>query len=81
MVDFYDNAYAPFWDSIEKVAKLLAQYCEEVERIKNNALYYRQLRDKCNRPVPGYPISSYSLRKLYTAADTADKMTQIARKA
>ncbi len=79
MVDLQENAYSPFWSSIEKAAKNLADYDEGVRFIKDSITNYSDLSQSYDGAVPGYPLSSKALQKLEIATGSSNKLEEIVR--
>jgi hypothetical protein len=79
MVDLQESAYSPFWSSIEKAAKNLANYDEGVRFIKDSITNYSDLSQKYDGSVPGYPLSSKALQKLDIATGSSKKLEEIVR--
>lgn len=93
-VDFAEGAFAPFWDSIERAAKLLGRFDEGIRHINQNSIRYhdvvrQQLADapreglleKTATEVPSFPVSKLGIERLATGTATGERMKLIVREA
>jgi len=80
-VDFADGAFAPFWDSIENVAKELGRFNEGVHHIKDNSSRYTELISKYGDTPPQFPLARQSVAKLGVGTATAERMKTIVQTA
>jgi len=80
-VDFADGAFAPFWDSIEKAAKMLGRFDEGVCHIKDKSSRYTELIKKYRDTPPEFPLARQSVVKLGVSTATAKRMKDIVRTA
>lgn len=79
--DFHDGAFAPFWDSVENVAKKLGHFDEGIHNIKDNSSRYTELIKKYEGTPPEFPLDSQSVAKLGVGTATAERMKAIVRAA
>jgi len=80
-IDFKDNALTPFWDSIEKAAKMLGNFYECINEINANFYQYTTMMRKYDNSPPVFPISPASINKLDVSSKTTNRMNNIVRKA
>ena len=80
-VDFADDAFAPFWDSVENAANWLARFDEGIREITDKSSRYTELIAKYEYPPPQFPVSPQSVEKLSVGKTTAERMKAIARTA
>jgi uncharacterized protein YfcZ (UPF0381/DUF406 family) len=80
-VDFAEDAFAPFWDSIENAANCLGRFDECVQQLKSNSSRYTELIGKCEDAPPHFPLTGNSVRKLNVGTATAERMGPIVRTA
>jgi hypothetical protein len=80
-VDFADDAFAPFWDSIENAANWLGRFDEDVQQLKSNSSRYTELIGKCEDAPPHFPLAGQSVVKLNVGTATAERMKPIVRTA
>ena len=79
--EFSEEAFAPFWDSIEKTAKTLGRFDEGVQRIKNNSSQYSDVIKQYEGVPPKFPLTLKSVKKLSVSTSTAERMKEIVRTA
>lgn len=80
-IDHQENAFAPFWDGIEKAANLLGRYDEGLRRINENSSRYSDLIKLYVGPPPTFPLTGRSIAKLDVGSGTAARLKAIVRKA
>jgi len=81
-IDFKENAYSPFWNSIENAVKALGQIDESINEISNNAHKYSNLIKKYENIPPKFPLTHQSIEKLAVVGmATAKRMEAIVRTA
>ena len=82
-IDFTENAFAPFWDSIENAVKTLGQLDEVIHKIKDNSYNYTGLlKRKYEGIPPQFPLTRQSIEKLAVVGTaTANRMEPIVRTA
>lgn len=80
-IDFADDAFAPFGDSIENAAKTLGRFDEGVCGITNNSSRYTELIKKYENTPPIFPLAPQSVSKLGVGTATAERMKAIVRTA
>jgi len=79
--NFDDGAFAPFWDSIERAAKQLARFHENLKTFKYQSSRYTQLVTRIEGVPPQFPVSPESVARLDVARETAKRMKAMVRKA
>jgi hypothetical protein len=79
--DFAEEAFAPFWDSIEKAANELAGFDQGVHVVRNSSSTYIDLSKRFRGARPVFAISPASSPKLKIASATAQRMSGIVRTA
>jgi len=79
--DFAEGAFAPFWDSIEKVAGSLGRFDEAVRQISSDSIQYSTLAKTFEGKPPKFPVARQSASKLTVGTATAERMKAIVRKA
>ena len=76
--DFQDNAFAPFWDAIERAANCLSSFDQTTRNLTGQAKqYYSSLRGR-DHTFPSFPVT---LTALPDPTHTTNRMQAIVRKA
>jgi hypothetical protein len=68
--DFDERAFAPFWDSVERVLKILADYDRELRYVKSKADDLDGVAKRLGRPAP-------SRKELITIPDVVQPATDL----
>lgn len=79
--DFAENAFAPFWDSVQKAAIDLAEFDHAVHSIEVNTSTYSNLLTKYNGASPPFAVSRHAAPRLAVARETTKRMHEIVRQA
>jgi hypothetical protein len=79
--EFTENAFAPFWDAVERAAIDLAEFDQGVHGIEQNVVAYNNLAAKCEVAPLSFAISRQVGPKLMIAQETTKRMHEIVRQA
>jgi hypothetical protein len=80
-VDFKENAFAPFWESIEKAANTLAQYYRSIRDIDTNFLNFKEKAKYYDGTPPKFPISTRAAKKMVVGKTTSIRLQTLVRQA
>ncbi len=81
-IDFKDEAFAPFWDSVQKATMRLGHFDDGVRQITNDAKTHGELTKTLFDLVsPSFPIVVGSVRGMAAAHTTAARFRTIVRTA
>jgi hypothetical protein len=78
--DFNESAFAPFWDSVEKAALTLAGFDGDVDAVDRASKQFLVFASKFREPT-AFAVSKEAAAKLAIGKATADRMTNIVRRA
>lgn len=78
---FSENAFAPFWDSIESATNMLGLYSEGVRDIQTNLDAFKNIINKYEGSPIAFPLSRQSTDILSAGTLVADRMKSIVRNA
>lgn len=79
--NFSENAFAPFWDSIQYAAMQLADFDNRSQKIEENSSKYENYIKKYEDKPPQFPLAHTSIKKLTMVTTTAKRMQSIVRTA
>ena len=79
--DFKEEAFAPFWDSIEQATLRLGRFDGGVALISHNLKRYGELSKVYEGKPPRFPIVLDSVKGMVAGNTTADRMKAIVRQA
>lgn len=79
--DFKEEAFAPFWDSIEQATLRLGRFDGGVASINHNLKRYRELSKVYEAKPPRFPIVIDSVKGMVAGNTTTDRMKAIVRQA
>jgi hypothetical protein len=79
--NFVEEAFAPFWDSVERAAMQLGHFDDCVRTITANAERHTDVAKDYEGTPPPFPIILDSVTGMAVATTTADRMKAIVRKA
>jgi hypothetical protein len=80
-IDFKDNAFAPFWESIEQAANTLAQYYRSIRDIDVNFLNFKEKAKYYDGTPPKFPISTHAAKKMVVGKMTSIRLQTLVRQA
>lgn len=79
--DFKENAFAPFWTSIEKATSWLGTFDNTVLALSHSSERHGALATSFEGKPPSFPITMKSVQGMAAASTTADRLKDIVRKA
>ncbi len=79
--DFKENAFAPFWTSIEKATSWLGTFDDKVLSLSHSSERHGALATSFEGKPPSFPITMKSVQGMAAASTTADRLKDIVRKA
>jgi hypothetical protein len=75
--EYVDNAYAPFWDAVERATRDVGEYMEIVSRIQSKAAEYYALLQGRRHNFGPFPLSTDDLPPI---APTLTELAQVFRR-
>lgn len=79
--DFEEQAFSPFWDSIEQAAMRLGYFDAGIASIGRHAKRHGELSKIYEGKSPLFPLSRDSVERVAIGSTTADRMKAIVRRA
>ena len=80
-LNFMEEAFAPFWDSIEQATLHLGHFDDCVSSISHNLNRYGELSKVYESNPPRFPIALDSVKAMVAGNTTADRLKVIVRQA
>jgi len=75
--NFRDNAYVPFWESLEQASIKLGSFTDKIRQIQFNSTRYSELTQNFNSIPPTFPLAKASVQKLDTGKAVSDRMDSL----
>lgn len=80
-VDFAEDAFAPFWDSVEKAATALGRFDQGMQNLAKASSQYSTILPWYEGAPPPFPLTQGSIARLDVSSATSQRMQAIVRAA